>query len=87
MIEVRQKVSSTEEASLLAEYIIREKNSKEYTGYLVCSGDISLAVGNIIALSGYGEYDRKYIITKSMQKVNLGVHTTTIWFEMALEEY
>lgn len=87
MIEVRQKVSSTEEASLLAKYIIREKNSKEYTGYLVCSGDISLAVGNIIALSGYGEYDRKYIITKSIQKLNLGLHTTAIWFEMVTEGY
>lgn len=86
-LEVSRKVTSTEEAALLAEYIISEKNSKEYTGYLECSGEISLATGNIIALSGYGEYDRKYIITKSIQKISTGTHTTMIWFEMAMEGY
>lgn len=86
-LEVRQKVSSTEEAMTLAQYSIKEKNRKEYTGHIVCEGDISLATGNIIALSGYGEYDRKYIITKAIHKIQAGIYTTKIFFEMVLEGY
>lgn len=86
-LEVRQKVSSTEEAMALAKYSIKEKNCKEYTGHIVCDGDISLATGNIIALSGYGEYDRKYIITKAVHRIQTGIYTTKIFFEMVLEGY
>lgn len=86
-IELQQKVSGTEEAALLAKNIMRGKNSKEHTGCLECGGDIALATGNIIALSGYGEHDGKYIITKSVQKINEGIHTTRIWFAMAMEGY
>lgn len=86
-LEVRQKVSSTEEAMTLARYVIKEKNSKEYTGKIVCDGDISLSTGSIIALSGYGEYDRKYIITKAVHRIQDGRYTTKISFEMVLEGY
>lgn len=86
-LEVRQKVSSMEEAMMLAKYSIKEKNCKEYTGRIVCDGDISLATGNIIALSGYGEYDRKYIITKAVHRIQTGIYTTKIYFEMVLEGY
>ena len=86
-IELQQKVSGTEEAALMAKNIMRGKNSKEYTGCLECGVDIALATGKMIALSGYGEHDRKYIITKSIQKINAGIHTTRIWFEMAMEGY
>lgn len=86
-LEVRQKVSSTEEAKTLAKYMIKEKNCREYTGHIVCEGDISLSTGNIITLSGYGEYDRKYIITKAIHKILKGIYTTQIFFEMVLEGY
>ncbi len=86
-LEVRQKVSSTEEAKTLAKYMIKEKNCKEYTGHIVCAGDISLSTGSIVALSGYGEYDRKYIITKAIHRIQNGIYTTKIFFEMVLEGY
>lgn len=86
-LEIRQKVSSTEEAMLLAIYSIKEKNCKEYTGHIVCEGDITLATGSIIALSGYGEFDRKYIITKAIHRIQAGEYTTKIFFEMVLEGY
>ncbi len=86
-LEVRQKVSSTEEAKMLAEYLIKEKNCKEYTGHIVCEGDITLATGNIIELSGYGEYDRKYIVTKAVHRIRDGIYTTKVFFEMVLEGY
>ena len=86
-LEVRQKVSSTEEAVALALYSIKEKNCKEYTGYILCDGDIALATGSIIALSGYGKYDRKYIITKAVHHIQADSYTTKIFFEMVMEGY
>lgn len=86
-LDVRRKVSSTEEAAMVAAYSIKEKNCKEYTGEILCSGDITLATGNIIELSGYGEYDRKYIITKAIHRMEGSEYTTKIFFEMVLEGY
>lgn len=86
-LDVRRKVSSTEEAAMVAVYSIKEKNCKEYTGEILCSGDITLATGNIIELSGYGEYDRNYIITKAIHRMEGSEYTTKIFFEMVLEDY
>lgn len=86
-LDVRRKVSSTEEAAMVAVYSIKEKNCKEYTGEILCSGDITLATGNIIELSGYGEYDRNYIITKAVHRIEGSEYTTKIFFEMVLEDY
>lgn len=85
-LDIWHKVSSTEEAIGLVRYAMQEKNCREYTGYIVCDGDIVLATGNIIALYGYGEYDRNYIITKAVHRIQNGIYTTKIFFEMVLEE-
>lgn len=86
-LNVTRKVSSTAEAILAAKYAIMEKNAKEYTGMLYCSGDISLAVGSVIKLSGYGEYDKNYMITKAIHMIKSGIYTTRIFFEQILEDY
>ena len=86
-LDVRRKVSSTAEAAMIAAYSIKEKNCKEYTGEILCAGDITLATGNIIELSGYGEYDRRYIITKAVHRMEGTEYTTRIFFEMVLEGY
>lgn len=82
-LDIRCKVSGTEEAAMLAELKIKEKNRMEYTGYILCNGDISLATGSIITLFGYGEYDRNYMITKTLHRIQMGVYSTKIYFEMA----
>lgn len=82
-IDIRRKISGTEEAAMLAKCKIREKNRMEYTGHILCSGDISLATGSIITLSGYGEYDRNYMITKTLHRMQMGIYSTKIYFEMA----
>lgn len=87
VLDVTRKVSSTEEARLAAIYAIKEKNSKAYTGRVVCEGDISLATGAVIKLSGYEGYDRNYIITKASHCINNGIYLTRIDFEMVLEGY
>lgn len=84
-LDVQQKVTSTEEATMLARHKIMEKNCREYTGCITCEGDISLATGSRIALSGYGEYDRDYIIAKAVHQIQVGVYTTQVFFEMAME--
>lgn len=86
-LEVRQKVSSVEEARNLAICAMKEKNCKEYTGCIVCDGDIMLSTGSVIALSGYGEYDRKYVVTKAIHNVQGGTYTSKIFFETVLEGY
>lgn len=86
-LDIKQKVTSTEEAKALAMYSIKEKNKREYTGYIVCDGDISLATGCTIKLNGYGEYDRKYMITKAIHRLSRGIYTTKIYFETVLEGY
>lgn len=86
-LDIKQKVTSTEEAKALALYSIKEKNKREYTGYIVCDGDITLTTGSTIVLNGYGKYDRKYIITKAVHRIQQGIYTTKIYFEMVLEDY
>ena len=71
----------------LALYSIKEKNKREYTGYIVCDGDITLTTGSTIVLNGYGKYDRKYITTKAVHRIQQGIYTTKIYFEMVLEDY
>lgn len=84
-LQIRKKVSSTEEARKIAMYALKEKNSKEYTGYIVADGDISLATGIAIELKGWEEYDRKYIVKKTVHMLRGSVYTTKIFFEMAME--
>lgn len=86
-LEITRKASSTEEARLMAKYAIMEKNAKEYTGKIVCEGDITLATGTVIQLKGYKEFDMKYIIVKAIHRIRDGIYKTTIWFEKVLEGY
>lgn len=83
-LQVRRKVSSTEEAKIIAMYALREKNSKEYTGYIECDGDISLVTGVAIELKNWGEFDGKYIIKKAIHTIRDSLYTTKIYFEMAV---
>lgn len=83
VLQIRRKVSSTEEAKTIAMYALREKNSKEYTGYIECDGDISLVTGAAIELKGWEEFDRKYIVKKAIHTIKGSTYTTKIFFEMA----
>ena len=65
-------------------YALREKNSKEYTGYIECDGDISLVTGVAIELKNWGEFDGKYIIKKAIHTIRGSLYTTKIYFEMAV---
>lgn len=86
-LNITRKVSSTEEARLVALYAIKEQNSKEHTGLIECEGDISLAAGAAIELKGYGEFDMQYMITRASHIIRGNIYRTKLCFEKILEGY
>lgn len=86
VLEVNEKVSSTEEAHELAKKRLREKNTQQFTASFSMLGDVQLVAGVTIRLKGFQSFDRKYKITKATHKLT-GGYTTDIELKQVLEGY
>lgn len=86
VLEVNEKVSSTEEAHELAKKRLREKNTQQFTASFSMLGDVQLVAGGTIRLKGFQSFDRKYKITKATHKLT-GGYTTDIELKQVLEGY
>lgn len=86
VLEVNEKVSSTEEAKTLAKKRLREKNTQEYTGSLKVVGDVSLVAGVTIKVKGFQQFDRKYKVTQARHSL-LNGYTVDLSLKQVLEGY
>ena len=86
VLEVNEKVSSTEEAYELAKKRLREKNTQQFTASFTMVGDVQLVAGATVKLKGFQIFDRKYKITKATHKLT-GGYTTDIELKQVLEGY
>lgn len=86
VLEVNEKVSSTEEAYELAKKRLREKNTQQFTASFSMLGDVQLVAGATVKLKGFQLFDRKYKITKATHKLT-GGYTTDIELKQVLEGY
>lgn len=86
VLEINEKVSSTDEAYALAQKRLREKNTQQYTASFTMFGDVQLVAGATVKLKGFQEFDRKYKITKATHKLT-GGYTVDIELKQVLEGY
>lgn len=86
VLEVNEKVTSTEEAHELAKKRLREKNTQQFTASFSMLGDVQLVAGATVRLKGFQSFDRKYKITKATHKLT-GGYTTDIELQQVLEGY
>lgn len=86
VLEVNEKVSSTEEAFELAKKRLREKNTQQFTANFTMVGDVQLVAGATVRLEGFQQFDKKYKITKATHKLT-GGYTTSIELKQVLEGY
>lgn len=86
VLEVNEKVSSTEEAYELAKKRLREKNTQQFTASFSMLGDVQLVAGATVKLKGFQSFDKKYKITKATHKLT-GGYTTDIELQQVLEGY
>ena len=86
VLEVNEKVTSTEEANELAKKRLREKNTQQFTASFSMFGDVQLVAGATVKLKGFQEFDRKYKITKATHKLT-GGYTVDIELKQVLEGY
>ena len=83
-LEVSQKVSGIAEAQTIAEKLLRLHNKYEITGSITVPGDPRLLAGCVVALSGWGAFDGKYVISKAFHKAGSDGYTTQITLRKAL---
>lgn len=88
VLEVNEKVSSRDEARLLAMKRLRQKNKSEYKASFSLSGDPRLVAGVTVEVSGYGAFDGKYIIETATHAISKsGGYKTDITLRRVLEGY
>lgn len=86
ILEVNEKVRSTEEAILLAQKRLREKNTQEFTASLKIIGDVTMVAGVTINLQGFQQFDRKYKVTQAKHNLLHG-YTVDLALKQVLEGY
>lgn len=87
VLEIREKVSSAEEAKNLANKRLRQKNKFEYTGSFTYPGDPTWVAGITVTLAGWGAFDGKYIVEQATHSVSKSGYTTKINVRQVLEGY
>ncbi len=86
-LELCRRVSSVGEAQALAAKQLRLRNKLARTVQFTVPGDVSMAAGLCVTLSGWGGWDGKYIITKAKHSVGSGGYTTVVDARRVLEGY
>lgn len=85
-LEIKRKVSSTEEARELARKSLRAKNRGETTAEFTLTGDVGYVAGITVRLYGFGEFNGRYIVEQATHNVT-GGYKTQIKLRSCLEGY
>lgn len=86
VLEISEKVNDREEARKLAMKRLRQKNKNRFSASLKVIGNIMLAAGATVGISGWGDFDGKYIIATASHSIGNG-YTTSLKLRKVLEEY
>lgn len=70
-----------------AEKLLREKNKNEFQACIKLTGDIKLCAASTIYIDGFGIFDGKYFIEKSVHNIDGSGYTTEIEIRKVLEGY
>lgn len=86
-LEITAKVSSTGEASALAEKMLRMHNRYSKTATFTLPGDTGLVAGVTVVLNDFGAWDGKYIVSQAIHTISTSGYTTQIKLRRVLEGY
>ena len=86
VLEIKQKVSSVEEAEELAKKFLRDKNKGETTAEFTLVGDVDYVAGITVRVYGYGEFNGKYIVEQANHSIT-GGYKVQIKLRSCLEGY
>lgn len=86
VLEINERVASTEDAKKLAMKRLREKNAQEYTASFKMVGDVQMVAGITIQLKGFQQFDKKYKVTSASHSLT-GGYSTDIKLEQVVEGY
>lgn len=75
---IHERVETAGEAAEKAKQRLLEANRSEITGSIVLIGDVSLASGVTVQLSGFGMFGGKHYVNKATHKVDSSGYTTTL---------
>lgn len=87
VLEIKEQVSSNEEAMELARRRLRKANKGEMTGSFKMQGDPELMSGNTVELAGWGDFDGKWSIDEAAHSVSKNGYTTSIKISKVIEGY
>ena len=73
-----QRVSSAKEAQVLADKLLRMKNKFEKAGRFTLIGNPSLVASEVLQLTGWGAFNGRYVIKRTMHSVSGSGYTTDI---------
>ncbi|MDD3488749.1 MAG: contractile injection system protein, VgrG/Pvc8 family [Paludibacter sp.] len=85
-LEVKQKVTSLQEAQELARKSLRAKNKGETTAEFTLVGDVDYVAGITVRVYGYGEFNGKYIVEQATHSIT-GGYKVQIKLRSCLEGY
>ena len=77
-LEIYERVESQADAERVAEERLIDTNRKEITGSVTLKGDVNLAAGLTVELSGFGMFSGKHFINKCTHKVDNSGYTTVL---------
>ena len=86
-LKIRKRVANVNEAKRKARAALRQKNKHQCTGSLSLVGNTALQAGATINIAGFGKYDGKYIITKSVHSHSTSGYTTGIDIRRVIKGY
>ncbi len=84
-LEITAKVADSGEAKTLAEIELRRRNKYERTATFTLPGNPFIAAGEAVALTGWGQWDGKYIIKQAQHTIDNSGYITKITLRWALE--
>lgn len=85
-LEIKQKVTSVEEAKELARKNLRARNKGETTAEFTLVGDVDIVAGITVRVYGYGEFNGKYIVEQATHNIT-GGYKVNIKLRSCLEGY
>lgn len=77
-LKIDDRVENEGQAKKLAKSKLDKANEKQWSGSLTMVGDPLLVAGQVIELSGYGRWDRKYTIKRARHHDSRASYTTAI---------
>ncbi|MFH5187104.1 phage late control D family protein [Paenibacillus sp. TAB 01] len=86
LLEINEQVASIAEAQRLAKKRLREKNKEAAKASIELDGNVQMVTGVTILITGWKNFDGKYIITSAKHSISSG-YQTSIEIRKVLEGY